>query len=267
MNCKNCNTEIKDNASFCSNCGAKVVTKRINTKSLINDFISKYLGWDNSFFLTLRVLLTSPATVISEYLSGVRKRYMAPIVFVGFGVALGSIFYNSYADEYLSMTNALTESQFTIIQESYDEGNMSEEQYQYQKENLENNKKFQENVLKYFNIVSFLSLPVYALISLLVFGRKLTYGEHLVTNCYLQGLAFFGGILFFLGGIYLWAPLISLQLVFIMPFYLWTYAKLLDFGWGKAILKFLLFLAVLIGFLLAIVIIGAVFVILTKFVF
>jgi len=267
LNCKNCNSELVQNASFCSNCGAKVVKERINTKLLINEFITKYLGWDNSFFFTLRMLLSSPATVISEYLDGVRKRYMAPIVFVSFGVALGSIFYNTYADEYLSMTNELTDSQFTLIQESYDEGNMSEKQYQFQKENLESSKNFQGSILKYYNIVSFLSLPIYALISLLVFGRKLTYGEHLVTNCYLQGLSFFGGILFFLGGIYLWTPLISLQLLFIMPFYLWTYGKLLNFSLGKAFLKFLLFLAVLIGLLLVIAIVSAVFTIATKFIF
>jgi hypothetical protein len=244
-----------------------VVTQRIKTRLLINEFLSNYLGWDNSFFFTFRMLLSSPATVISEYLGGVRKRYMAPIVFIGFGVALGSIVYNTYADEYLSMTNSFSESQFTIIQDRYDDGKMTEEEYQFQKENLETNKKFQQNFLKYFNIISFLSLPIYALISLLVFGRKLTYGEHLVTNCYLQGLSFITGIFLFLGSVYVWSPLIFIQFFFIMPFYLWTYAKLLDFGWGKALLKFLLFLGILIGVLLVFVIIGVALVLATKLAF
>lgn len=266
MDCKNCHSAIDENDNFCANCGARVVVDRIRTRFLIQRFISNFFGWDNSFILTFRTILTNPAKVIGEYLDGVRRRYMPPIVFVSFGVALATIVYNTNAEEYMSIANAFGEAQFELIQKSYDEGKMSEEQYQFQLENYESTANVQQNLLRYFNIISFLSLPIYGLISLLVFGRKFTYGEHLVINCYLQGLSFFAGILFFMGGIYIWTPLIYVQLFLIMPYYLWTYAKLLDFGLGKALLKFLLFLGVMIGLFIIVVIVVAVITILQKFI-
>lgn len=267
MNCKNCNSALQPKSNFCHVCGGKVVTERISTKVLIADFMANYIGWDNRFFVTLRSLILMPYDVLTSYLEGVRSRYMPPIVFIGIGVALATIVYNSYSEEYLDITQSLNNTQFEMIHKNYENGNISKENYQYQIDNLENTKETQKTILKYFNIFSFISLPFYALISLLVFGRKYTYGEHLVINCYLQGLSFFGGILFFLVGIYIWKPLFLFQLVFIIPYYLWTYAKLMDFGFGKAVLKLLLFLAILIGFMLAFIIIVAAVVILSKFVF
>jgi len=190
---------------------------------------------------------------------------MPPIVFVSFGVALATIVYNTNSEEYLSLTKAILGAQFEIIQQQYEEGNMSDEQYQLQLDNYDNTVNFQKNLLRYFNIISFLSLPLYALISLLVFGRKFTYGEHLVINCYLQGLSFFVGIVLFLGGIYVWTPFLYVSVVFIMPYYLWTYAKLLNFGLGKALLKFLLFLGVLIALCIILIIIAAAVTIAIKF--
>jgi hypothetical protein len=242
-----------------------VVVDRIRTRFLIQSFISNFFGWDNSFLLTFRIILTNPAQVIGEYLDGVRKRYMPPIVFVSFGVALATIVYNLNSEEYLSLANSFGEAQFQIIKDRYEAGNMSEEQYQLQLENYQNSANIQSNALRYFNLISFLSLPIYAFVSLLVFGRKFTYGEHLVINCYLQGLSFFGGILFFLGGVYFWTPLIYIQLFFIIPFYLWTYAKLLNFGFGKALLKFLLFLAVMLGISIVFVIVIAIFIAIEQF--
>ncbi len=250
MKCKNCNTEIKNNASFCEACGAKVMDTKISLAVLFHEFMSTYFGWDTSFARTLRGLFTKPHVVISEYLGGVRKRYMPPIVFVSFGVALSSIVMNIYSDEYLQFAGSFGEVQYDIIQDSYDNGVIDEKAYNAQIESLEQSKQIQNYSLKYFNIISFALLPVFALISLLVFGRRFNYGEHLVINSYLQGLNFFVGIFFVIGSIYLWEPLFYIQLFIVIPYYLWTFAKLMNFGLGKVILKFLLFIAVLIGLLL-----------------
>jgi hypothetical protein len=258
LNCKNCHSPLEENINFCSICGARIVKERITSRLLVNMFLSNYIGWDTSFTLTLRTLLFAPVKVISDYLNGVRKRYMAPIVFVSFGVAIATIVYNVYSEEYMEKVQSLNNAQFEVVQQRYDEGNMSEKQYQYQIENLESANEMQGVLLKNFNIVSFALLPLFALISLLVFGRKFNYGEHLVINCYLQGLSFFVGILFFMGSIFVWSPLFYVQALFIIPFYLWTYSKLQSFGLGKALLKFLLFIAILLGLLLVVVIVGVI---------
>lgn len=232
---------------------------KISLAVLFQEFMSTYFGWDTSFVRTLKGLLLQPHVVISEYLGGVRKRYMPPIVFVSFGVALSSIMMNIFSEEYFQFTNSFGEVQYDIIQDSYDKGILDEKAYNTQIESLETAKQIQKYTLKYFNIISFALLPFYALISWIVFGRRFNYGEHLVINSYLQGLSFFLGILFLIGGIYVWQPLTYLQLLIIMPYYLWTFAELMNFGFSKAILKFLLFIAVLLGLLLVFTILIVIF--------
>lgn len=229
---------------------------KISLSVLFHEFVSTYFGWDTSFARTLRGLLAKPHVVIAEYLGGVRKRYMPPIVFVSFGVALSSIVMNIYSDEYLQLAGSFGEVQYDIIQDSYDNGVIDEKAYNTQMKSLENSKQISNYTLKYFNIISFALLPIFSLISLLVFGRRFNYGEHLVINSYLQGLNFFIGIFFIIGGIYLWEPLFYIQLFIVIPYYLWTFAKILNFGLGKAFLKFLLFIAVLVGILIVFTIIS-----------
>lgn len=231
---------------------------KISLSVLFHEFMSTYFGWDTSFARTLRGLITKPHIVISEYLNGVRKRYMPPIVFVSFGVALSSIAMNIYSDEYLKFANSFSNAQYELIQDGYENGTLDEKAYNSQLEGIEQSKKIQQYTLKYFNVISFALLPLYALISLLVFGRRFNYGEHLVINSYLQGMSFFIGILFIVAGIYIWQPLMYIQVFIVMPYYLWTFAKLMSFGIGKAILKFLLFVAVLAGLVLVFAIISIV---------
>ncbi|MBS3738853.1 MAG: DUF3667 domain-containing protein, partial [Psychroflexus sp.] len=149
MKCKNCNKDIKDYARFCESCGAKVMDTKISLAVLFQEFMSTYFGWDISFAKNLRGLITKPHFVISEYLGGVRKRYMPPIVFVSFGVALSSIVMNIYSDEYLNLTSSFGETQLEIIQDSYDEGVIDEKQYQVQLDSIGTSKEIQKITLKF----------------------------------------------------------------------------------------------------------------------
>lgn len=264
MNCKNCNASIEDSSNYCPVCGGKVVTKRIHTKALVIEFLTNYIGWDNRFFLTLRRMILRPASVISDYIQGVRSRYMPPLVFVSLGVALVTITYNIFSEEYLELASATGKAQLELIQDSYDEGNISQEQYDSQIDALETNNRIQEYSLKYFNIISFLILPFYALISRLIFGGKFNYAEHLVINSYIQGLSFFLAILTFFLAIYVYEPIFYFQLLFLIFYYLWTFAKLMNFGVGKALLKLLLFFGILLLIMLAFVIIGVIFAFIDK---
>ena len=267
MNCKNCNTTLKVSSRFCHVCGGKVITERINTKVLIAEFMLSYVGWDNRFFVTLRAIISKPAEVILTYLDGVRSRYVPPLVFVGLGVALITITYNVFSEEYLELTYSMVDAQFELVQDSYDQGKMSQKQYDAQVENMELNKQIQKYFLKYFNVISFLFLPIYALISRLVFGKRFNYGEHLVINAYLQGLIFFLGIFTFLLAVYVYAPIFIMQLLVLISYYLWTFKTLMNLSIGKTILKFLLFLGILIGLGIFMIIVGVVFTLAKMFLF
>ena len=267
MNCKNCQSELSDHHKYCPQCGAQVVAKRINTKSLFNEFLYNFFGWDNSFIKTLRDMIIRPHRVVSDYLNGVRKRYVSPFIFVAVGTGLAMLVFNALSEQYLEFSNTLNEQQVEIIKENLDikEGSKEEKQSQKQYNNLQNPEEIQKSILKYFNIVTFLLLPLYTLVSFLVFGRKLNYGEHLVVNCYLQGFSFFLGVLLFLASIYLYPPIYYFQFVIIITYYLFTYAKLLNFGIGKAILKLLLFIIVLILVIIVISIIILILILAGKF--
>lgn len=136
-----------------------------------------YIGWDNRFLVTLRTMITGPAEVILAYLNGIGSRYMTPLVFVGLGVAVIAIMYNVFSEEYMQLANSAGEAQLKIIQEGFEDGNISQKQYESEMDALETNNEIQKYFLKYFNIISFLFLPIYAMISRLIFGSRFNYGE------------------------------------------------------------------------------------------
>ena len=265
MNCKNCNTVLQDSSGFCHVCGGKVITERINTKVLIAQFMLNYIGWDNRFLVTLRAMIMRPATVISTYLDGVRSRFVPPLVFVGLGVALITIVYNTFSEEYLAIADLAGRAQLELVQDNFDDGNLNQAQYDAQMESLEMNNQIQKYLLKYYNVISFLFLPLYALISWLVFGSKYNYGEHLVINSYLQGLSFFIGIITFFISVYVYQPIMLLQIAFLIFYYLWTFSKLMNFGIGKALVKLLTFFGIIILLTIFLVVIGIISAVASKF--
>ena len=258
MKCKNCHSEISESSEYCPNCGAKIVRNRITLKTLFNDFLNNYVGWDNKFFKTLINLIIKPHIVVSEYLDGVRKRYVAPLVFVAFGAALSMILFNSYSEVYLETSQNVNNLQFEFIMEMSGIDIENDEVYakEYEKMN-KNTEESQKMILKYFNIFTFLLLPFYALISFLVFGwKKITYGEHLVINCYIQGLSFFFTISLFIIGLFTSPKILYFTLLINIFYYLFVYGKLLKLSFLNIILKILKFMLVILGFFLIIIISG-----------
>lgn len=102
-----------------------------------------------------------------------------------------------------------------------------------------------KSMLNYFNIYTFLMLPLYALVSFLVFGKPHNYGEHLVINCYLQGVAFILGVVFFLLSLVINPIVYSISILFSIVYYQYSYTKLNDYSAKQSILKLLKFFALL----------------------
>jgi hypothetical protein len=77
MICKNCSTEFEGN--YCSNCGQKKVTNRLNFKEIWNDLISSIINYETGFLKTLFFLIIKPKKIITNYINGKRKSYFNPI--------------------------------------------------------------------------------------------------------------------------------------------------------------------------------------------
>lgn len=174
MNCKNCDTKLRTDYSYCPDCGAKVIRNRITVKNLWFDAVERFFNVDNTFLRTFKCLFTKPGEVIVSYIDGVRKKYLNPISYFTIAVALGGIFIFLNKQFFVDAMN------FQFNQVNLE--GMSETD----KVSLELGKKFQDFVLDYQNLFYIAMIPFLALISKLVFIDKKKYNlsEHFVINIY-----------------------------------------------------------------------------------
>ncbi|WP_299313947.1 DUF3667 domain-containing protein [uncultured Aquimarina sp.] len=184
-NCKNCKNNIED-VNFCSNCGAKKITKRITFKNLITEISEVYLNVDNTFINTIKDLTTKPHIVIDGYINGVRKRYLNVASYFLLSVTLAA------------MLTFIKERGFDIPSEAkkYDESAKFVQ-------------LFIEVTEKFPTLGYFLLIPFYAVISRFIFRKykKYNFTEHIVINSYLTShltiLTFIPYIIAFIFGDYI----------------------------------------------------------------
>ncbi|GAB4241178.1 MAG: hypothetical protein Tsb0034_18030 [Ekhidna sp.] len=62
--------------------------KRVSFKSILEEFLSKWIGFDNQFGRTIKDLTIAPGRVIKSYLSGNRVRYIGPLGYLVIMTAL-----------------------------------------------------------------------------------------------------------------------------------------------------------------------------------
>lgn len=264
MNCKNCQKNLIDTSYFCANCGAKIVTSRLSTKSIWKNFIDEFFGWDNKFLFTIKSLTLQPEVVFKEYINGTRKKYVAPFVFLAIGTALAMLIFNSFSNNYIKISESINETQFEIIEEQWGEVKKTDEFNQQKTEQLKKSENIQKSILKYFNIFTFLLIPFYTLIAYLVFRKPYNYGEHLIITCYSQGFLFLVSILFFALSLVLNPIIYSFSILIAIVYYLYAYGRLYQLSAKKLVVKFLKFLGILLLFILTGVIIGILFVVIKK---
>ncbi len=173
-NCKNCGQQVESH-NFCPDCGAKKITKRITFKNLISEFVDRFLNLDNSFIKTFTHLFTKPEEVIDGYIHGLRKRYV-----------------NAFG--YFAITITITGFYSFIVKDRLKEimsfGDFSEQQAEIQSSVF-------DTTLQYQSILSFLMIPILALLSRLVFlnYKKYNLTEHFVI--YLYGYSHIVGVMAF----------------------------------------------------------------------
>ncbi len=253
MNCKNCNFGLNDKDNFCVNCGAKIIRKRITVKGLFSNLLDA-LGWDSNFLVTLRFLIYRPQIVIREYIDGARKKYANPFAFFAITVALSLFVFNQFSEELYELS-----SELNFQQPDFTDNTATNDSKGFMfgfKDQKEFNDAVMTFQMKYYNIISFLFLPLFTLFSFLVFRKPHNFGEHLIINTYIQGIVSFLGVVLFIISLISNINLYTYG-TFILPFlfYPYVYKKLNNYTIGQTLLKILKFIGILLGIFLVFAII------------
>ena len=257
MNCKNCKLDITENDNYCPNCGAKVIKERITIKSLFSNLLHA-LGWDSNFFVTLRFLLLKPQTILKEYINGTRKKYTNPFTFFAISLAISLFVFSQFSDQFVQMSVA------PYIQQTEQSENTSTPDinnkgfrlfgYANKAEFMKANAEFQ---LNYYNLISFLFLPLLALITFIVFGKPYNYGEHLVINTYISTITTFLGVLLFIVSLLVNIDIFGMGVLIIMfLYYSYVYKNIYELTFWQLLVKILKFFGILIIFFIITFLIG-----------
>ncbi|MCF6308311.1 MAG: DUF3667 domain-containing protein [Flavobacteriaceae bacterium] len=234
MLCKNCKTKLKSDANYCNKCGAKIIRNRLTLKLLLKSFSHQFLKYDNKFLQTFIYLFSKPEDVIGGYIDGTREKYVNVIRY--FAIALT-----------ISGVQILIFSRF--FPDLY---NLSSISFEGQEEISNNNLIITSN---YKSIIMMLYAPLYALMSRIVFlkNKKFNYAEHLVIFMYILAQttitsSFITLIDAFFGVSFGTSAIVMFVFHFIYSSY--CLKRLFNLSFKRIILKTILFLLVLLGFII-----------------
>lgn len=249
MDCKNCKTVLKEQDAYCKSCGGKVVRNRLTIKNLFEHITETFFNYDNKLLRTLIDLFKKPEIVIGGYIKGTRKRYVNPISYVALTLTISGIYMlilnKFFPNVFLEMTTVGVEGQqeFMTI--------------------------YSDFIQKYYSFLMISLIPLYALISRLVFINRKEYNftEHLVMAMYI--MAQFSLVSSFLNiallVLQLPSDLLGTSSIFLQMIYFgYCYKRIYVLSIGGLILRTLWFLGILLITMIVIIILGILFAIIFK---
>ena len=208
-NCLNCGEEVT--GKFCSECGQENLDTRENFFHLAGHFLSDYFHFDSKFFRSLIPLFTNPGFLTKEYWQGRRVHYIHPLRLFFFVTILfviaSNVFYKQLEgvlkselkkggvfskmdDAYLS---TLPDSTKLFVDKGRDSLTVREIKKEKANEKRRMNKigLGTDDVFKSVKYVTFLLLPLYALLFKLLYIRKKSfYVDHLVYMMHVQSFVY-----------------------------------------------------------------------------
>lgn len=234
MECKNCGSQQRSDFNYCPNCGAKVIRNRLTFKNLSHDITERYFDLDNTFLRTFKHLLTKPELVIDGYISGIRRKYLNPISYLGIALTLSGLLY------------FLMQKVFVLEEMDMDVFN--------QGLNPELYEKIMPVIYDFSSIVFILFIPIFAFAGWLTFNRKgYVFSEYLVV--FLYTLAQFSIVSFPIGlFVLIFAPqdymiMSYIILPLMIAYSIYVIQRINKFSTGQFILRTCLFLILaLIGY-------------------
>lgn len=224
-----------------------MVLKRITIKNLVSDFFHNNLGWDNRFFRTIKNLILRPGVLLREFLTGTRKKYVAPFAFLAITLTINLFFFNTFDDDFVRVNQAPMETQIDAMTKQMEQQMGDDfDATKFKEKQLEQSEKTTKILLKYFNLFTILVLPLYAFFAFIIYRKPYNYGEHLVVTSYVQGFSFLTGTVLFLVSIITIPLIYTLTLPLLVIYYTYVYGKLYKLSIGKSILKAVTFMGLVI---------------------
>lgn len=247
MNCKNCNNPLAESSNYCRECGARVIHQRLSVSFLLSEAKENMFSIDaNKPLLTFIDLFKRPEEVVGGYLNGVRKKYINPFGYFTLAVTFSGLFYFIV---------------FKFFPEIFDNFFSSYNQNEAQ---LEFFHTIQRRIVEYQSLFFFAAVPLFAVMSWIVFfnKHKYNYAEHLILNlyCYSQ-TSIVSVLLYFLT---MWnATVFSVVMFGILPlqiiYYSYALKRLYKLTFIQLIIKIIYFVALLIPLYLAVLSIFVIF--------
>lgn len=113
MKCSVCSNEIRKN--YCSNCGQYFKDRRVTSLTIFWGLFDSLFLIEKSFLMNMKMVLTQPQTIVSNYWNGFRKYYFSPFQFF----TIASIFLiinHFFSNEFLGLTvTSNISSHFAIL--------------------------------------------------------------------------------------------------------------------------------------------------------
>jgi hypothetical protein len=221
MICKNCGNAFE--GKFCNVCGQKADVHRFTFKHALEEFFHTFTHVDSGILFLIKELFKRPGTVAREYIEGRRKKYFSPAQYLVLAVAAATFL--TIWLEIIPVREApphLPEAQrYSILYSNF--------------------------MTKYFNIVLFISVPLTAFFSWLLYKKSgFNYSENIILNTFLSAQRTLMYILL-IPVIYLlkdtWYIGIGLYFFIYLIYAAWAYIKFFnDKVWLGIIRSFLIFL-------------------------
>jgi hypothetical protein len=170
MNCKNCNTELKEQYDYCTRCGGKVIRNRLTLKNLFTHLSETFFNYDNKLLQTFIQLFKKPEDVIVGYINGTRKKYVNVISYFALAITLSGL-------------QIYVLQQFQTDISLYD---LNTEIGKTQQAVFDSTYSFMTD---YQSLIMMLYIPIYALIARLTFMGIKTYNYTELIVIFLYGQA------------------------------------------------------------------------------
>jgi hypothetical protein len=211
--CKNCGLPVE--GDFCSNCGQKVIRKRLTVQNLLQETFNVITNIEKGFWYTTHMLFKNPGELVRNFLSGATVRIFNPFRFLIIWMSV-MVFLN------LSL-NILEKSIASFNEWNAGNGN---EQINLTEDMLKQANK----VMEYMPLITLIYIPFIALFSWLLFKKEnYNFAEHVVANTYFYTAASIINLLWFI--LYLLAPITIIGSQFLNGLVLLIYFTLAFKSW------------------------------------
>jgi hypothetical protein len=245
MECKNCSSLLQENDDYCNSCGAKVIRNRLTLKNLFEHFSEEFLNYDNKFLQTFIRLFRKPEDVIGSYINGTRKKYVNAVGYFAVAVTVSGFFY------------------FVFLKYFPDAFNFSTNLYNIDEEQAKITSDFSKSIFEYQSFIFFVSIPIFALISRLIFlkNKKYNFSEHLIINLYTYShIALTVTVVYFLTIWYqpVFVVVMLLASLFQIVFFAYVLKRLYSLTLSQILLKILLFFLLLIPLFIILIIVSTI---------